>query len=135
MIKKIEHIAIAVDDAKESIDIFNKLLGFASYKSEKVTSEGVNTYFYQLGKTKIELLEAIDNKSPIKKFISKNGPGLHHIALKVDDIKFELKRLVDLGFEKIGNKKKGADEQLICFLHPKSTNGVLIELCQDLDKN
>ena len=128
---KVEHIGIAVADGEQSTDLFEKLLGTSHYKIEKVESEGVATYFYQIGNTKIELLKAISPTSPIAKFIDKKGQGMHHIAFLVEDIKSEIDRLTKLGFEVIGDVKKGADNKLICFLHPKTTNGVLIELCQE----
>ncbi len=131
MIKKIEHIGIAVENSKKSNEIFEKLFGTTSYKTELVESEGVKTYFYKLGESKIELLEATEEDSPIKKFINKRGQGMHHLALHVEDIHSELARLKNLGFETIGDIKKGADNKLICFLHPKCTGGVLIELCQE----
>ena len=131
MIKKIEHIGIAVENPQKSNEIFEKLFGETSYKSELIESEGVKTYFYQLGESKIELLEAVKENSPIKKFITKRGQGMHHIAFYVDDIHLELDRLTNLGFEPIGGVKEGADNKLICFIHPKTTGGVLIELCQE----
>ena len=134
MIKKIEHIGIAVENPQKSNEIFEKLFGETSYKSELVESEGVKTYFYQLGESKIELLEAVKENSPIKKFITKRGQGMHHIAFYVDDIHLEIDRLTNLGFEAIGEIKQGADNKLICFLHPKTTGGVLIELCQEQDQ-
>jgi methylmalonyl-CoA/ethylmalonyl-CoA epimerase len=133
MIKKIEHIGIAVENPKKSNEIFEKLFGETSYKTELVESEGVKTYFYKIGESKIELLEATKEDSPIKKFINKRGQGMHHLALHVEDIHAELARLTNLGFEAIGDIKKGADNKLICFFHPKSTGGVLIELCQEQD--
>ena len=133
MIKKIEHIGIAVENPEKSNEIFEKLFGKTSYKTELVESEGVKTYFYKIGESKIELLEATKEDSPIKKFINKKGQGMHHLALHVEDIHSELARLTSLGFEAIGNIKQGADNKLICFLHPKSTGGVLIELCQEQD--
>ena len=134
MIKKIEHIGIAVENPQKSNEIFEKLFGETSYKSELVESEGVKTYFYQLGESKIELLESVKENSSIEKFISKRGQGMHHIAFYVDDIHLELDRLANLGFEAIGEIKQGADNKLICFLHPKTTGGVLIELCQEQDQ-
>ena len=134
MITKIEHIGIAVKDAKKSNEIFEKLLGHASYKSELVESQGVKTYFYQVGESKIELLESTSDKSPINNYLQKRGEGMHHLALHVEDIFLELERLTNLGFETIGEVSKGADNKLICFLHPKSTSGVLIELCQELNQ-
>ena len=129
--KKIEHIGIAVANAESSIKLFNALFNKEPYKIEKVASEGVNTYFYEMGETKIELLEATKPESPIAKFISKQKEGIHHIAFHVDNIHDELDRLNKEGFQQIGEIKLGADDKLICFLHPKSTNGVLIELCQE----
>jgi methylmalonyl-CoA/ethylmalonyl-CoA epimerase len=134
LINKVEHIGIAVANAEQSNILFEKLLGHSNYKVEKVASEGVATYFYNLNGTKIELLEATDDNSPISKFIEKRKQGIHHLAFHVDDINSELDRLVALGFEKIGEVKKGADNKLICFLHPKTTNGVLVELCQEIDQ-
>ncbi len=133
MIKKIEHIGIAVENPEKSNEIFEKLFGKTSYKTELVESEGVKTYFYKIGESKLELLEATKEDSPIKKFINKRGQGMHHLALHVEDIHSELTRLTNLGFEAIGDIKQGADNKLICFLHPKSTGGVLIELCQEQD--
>jgi methylmalonyl-CoA/ethylmalonyl-CoA epimerase len=133
MIKKIEHIGIAVENPKKSNEIFEKLFGETSYKTELIESEGVKTYFYKIGESKIELLEATKEDSPIKKFINKRGQGMHHLALHVEDIHAELARLTNLGFEAIGDIKQGADNKLICFFHPKSTGGVLIELCQEQD--
>ncbi len=131
MINKIEHIGIAVKDIKISNTIFEKLLGESHYKIEDVESEGVKTSFFKAGNNKIELLEATHKDSPIAKFINQKGEGIHHIAFDVDDIKVEAKRLQSEGFVIINEKpKKGADNKLVVFLHPKSTNGVLIELCQ-----
>lgn len=134
MITKIEHIGIAVKDPKKSNEIFEKLLGHASFKSELIESQVVKTHFYQVGESKIELLEATSDKSPINKYLQKRGEGMHHLALHVDNIHLELERLTNLGFETIGEVSKGADNKLICFLHPKSTSGVLIELCQELNQ-
>ncbi|MCL7761811.1 methylmalonyl-CoA epimerase [Polaribacter sp. Z014] len=132
--KKIEHIGIAVKDLEKSNDLFASLFGKPHYKTEEVVSEGVKTSFFNSGPNKIELLEATNPESPIAKFIEKKGEGIHHIALAVLDIKAEIKRLEKEGFI-ILNKdpKKGADNKLVAFLHPKSTNGVLIELCQEID--
>jgi len=132
---KIEHIGIAVKDLKQSNKLFAALFGEPHYKVESVKSEGVNTSFFKSGPNKIELLEAVNPDSPIAKFIEKRGEGIHHIAFAVDDIEKELKRLEKEGFT-ILNKtpKKGADNKLVAFLHPKTTNGVLIELCQDIKK-
>lgn len=134
--KKIEHIGIAVKDLKVSNELFAKLLGVPHYKMERVESEGVNTSFFKTGPNKVELLEATNPESPIAKFIEKKGEGIHHIAFAVENLEEELKRLTNEGFI-ILNKtpKKGADNKLVAFLHPKSTNGVLIELCQDIDQN
>jgi methylmalonyl-CoA/ethylmalonyl-CoA epimerase len=133
MIKKIEHIGIAVKDINSSNDLFKKLFGKENYKMEVVESEGVSTSFFMLGETKIELLEAKTETSAIAKFIEKKGEGIHHIAYEVDDIYEEMKRLESEGFEVLNKEpKKGADNKLIFFLHPKSTNGVLVELCQEI---
>ncbi|MBL3656066.1 methylmalonyl-CoA epimerase [Fulvivirga sediminis] len=130
---KVEHIGIAVKNIKDSNDIFAKLFGQQPYKRESVASEKVSTSFFQLGDTKIELLEATDEDSPIAKFIAKRGEGIHHIAYKVENIEMEMKRLAEEGFTLLNEKpKKGADNKLVCFLHPKSTNGVLVELCQEI---
>ena len=132
MLKKIEHIGIAVNDLKASNALFESLLGVAHYKTEAVTSERVTTSFFDVGTHKIELLEAADPDSPIAKFIAKKGEGVHHIAFEVADIKAELARLKAEGFRLIHEKAiPGADNKEIAFLHPKSTNGVLIELCQE----
>ncbi|MFO0322159.1 MAG: methylmalonyl-CoA epimerase [Bacteroidota bacterium] len=133
MIKKIEHIGIAVKDIEVSNDLFKKLFGNAHYKTELVQSEGVSTSFFMIGETKIELLEAKTESSAIAKFIEKKGEGIHHIAYEVDDIYEEMKRLEGEGFEVLNKSPKlGADNKLIFFLHPKSTNGVLVELCQEI---
>ena len=130
---KIEHIGIAVKDLETSNKLFAALLGKAHYKIESVESEGVNTSFFQSGPNKIELLEATNPDSPIAKFIEKKGEGIHHIAFAVDDIEKEIKLLTDEGFQLINKTpKNGADNKLVVFLHPKSTNGVLIELCQEI---
>lgn len=134
---KIEHIGIAVKSLKNSNILFKKLLGVPHYKVEDVKSEGVSTSFFKVGDTKIELLEATKDDSPIAKFIEKKGEGIHHIAFDVDDIKAEIKRLKDEGFivlndPEVSGLKKGADNKLVAFLHPKSSNGVLIELCQEI---
>jgi methylmalonyl-CoA/ethylmalonyl-CoA epimerase len=133
MIKKIEHIGIAVKDIHNSNELFKKLFGQDHYKMEVVESEGVSTSFFMLGETKIELLEAKTETSAIAKFIEKKGEGIHHIAYEVDDIYNEMERLKLEGFEVLNQEpKKGADNKLIFFLHPKSTNGVLVELCQEI---
>ncbi len=129
---KIEHIGIAVKNIETSNELFEKLFGEPHYKTESVESEGVKTSFFKVGENKIELLEATNEDSPIAKFIEKKGEGIHHIAFDVDDIEKEIKRLKEEGFTILNNKpKKGADNKLVAFLHPKSTNGVLIELCQE----
>lgn len=130
---KIEHIGIAVKDLDASNRLFSKLFGKPHYKIEEVASEGVNTSFFQVGENKIELLEATIPDSPIAKFIEKKGEGIHHIAFDVTDIHAEIARLKDEGFIVLNEiPKKGADNKLVAFLHPKSTNGVLIELCQEI---
>ena len=130
--RKIEHIGIAVKSLESSNELFAKLFGAPHYKIEEVTSEGVNTSFFQVGPNKIELLEATRPESPIAKFIKKRGEGIHHIAYDVEDILAEMKRLEGEGFTLLNKEpKKGADNKLVCFLHPKTTDGVLIELCQD----
>ena len=132
---KIEHIGIAVKNLDESNELFTKLLGRENYKVEKVESEGVSTSFFSVGESKIELLEATNSESPIAKFLDKKGEGVHHIAIGVEDIESEIKRLEGEGFALIHKAAKaGADNKLIAFLHPKSTNGVLIELCMDAEK-
>lgn len=131
--KKIEHIGIAVKDLEASNALFTKLLGKVHYKIEAVESEGVKTSFFELGDSKIELLEATKPDSPIAKFIDKKGEGVHHIAFDVDDITAEIERLKGEGFTVLNDiPKKGADNKLVAFLHPKSTNGVLVELCQNI---
>jgi methylmalonyl-CoA/ethylmalonyl-CoA epimerase len=131
--RKIEHIGIAVKSLEVSNLVFEKLFGAPAYKSEEVTSEGVNTSFFMNGPNKIELLEATNPESPIAKFIEKKGEGIHHIAFDVEDIVSEIARLKAEGFIVLNEiPKKGADNKLVVFLHPKSTNGVLIELCQDI---
>jgi len=129
----IEHIGIAVKNLEFSNDLFTKLLGTAPYKQEGVESEGVMTSFFQTGQTKIELLEATNPDSPIVKFIEKKGEGIHHIAFEVTDILAEMERLKNEGFILLNDvPKKGADNKLVCFLHPKGTNSVLVELCQGI---
>jgi methylmalonyl-CoA/ethylmalonyl-CoA epimerase len=133
MFEKPEHIGIAVKDLAQANALFAKLLGKTHYKTEAVESENVNTSFFQVGETKIELLEATDPSSAIAKFIEKKGEGIHHIAFEVSDIRAEMQRLQNEGFQLLNQEpKRGADNKLICFLHPKSTSGVLIELCQEL---
>ena len=133
MLKKIEHIGIAVKDLEKSEKLFSSFINNLPYKRERVDSEGVITSFFNLGDDKIELLASIDDSSAIAKFLSKNKEGIHHIAFEVDDIYAEMERLRSEGFELINEiPKKGADNKLICFFHPKSTNGVLFELCQEI---
>ena len=131
--KKIEHIGIAVKDLDKSNELFAAIFGKPHYKVEEVESEGVKTSFFQVGSNKIELLEGTNENSPITKFIDKKGEGVHHIAFAVEDILSEVMRLKNEGFIVLNETpKKGADNKLVVFLHPKSTNGVLIELCQEI---
>ena len=133
MIKKVEHIGIAVKDISSSTTLFERLLGVKSYKTEKVLSEGVNTTFLRLSDQKIELLSSINKGSAIEKFLESKNEGIHHIALLVDSLESEINRLEDLGFQFISKApKEGADNKRIVFLHPKSTNGVLVELCEEI---
>ena len=133
--KKIEHIGIAVKNLETSNLLFTSLFGEKPYKKEIVESEGVATSFFQVGPNKIELLEGVSPDSPISKFIEKKGEGIHHIAFEVENIYSEIERLKKEGFTLIHKEpKKGADNKLIAFLHPKSSNGVLIELCQESEK-
>ena len=133
MIKKVEHIGIAVKDISSSTTLFERLLGVKSYKTEKVLSEGVNTTFLRLSDQKIELLSSINKGSAIEKFLESKNEGIHHIALLVDSLESEINRLEDLGFQFISKTpKEGADNKRIVFLHPKSTNGVLVELCEEI---
>jgi methylmalonyl-CoA/ethylmalonyl-CoA epimerase len=131
--RKIEHIGIAVKSLDNANDLFTKLFGQPHYKIEDVLTEGVKTSFFQVGPNKIELLEATNPDSPIAKFIEKKGEGIHHIAFEVEDIEAEIQRLKSEGFIVLNETpKKGADNKIVCFLHPKSTNGVLVELCQEV---
>jgi len=131
--KNIEHIGIAVKDLNKSCSIYEKLLGTACYKKENVASESVETAFFQIGANKIELLAATSEDSTIAKFLTKKGEGIHHIAFDVENIYSEMKRLKQEGFTLLSEEpKKGADNKLICFVHPKDTSGVLIELCQEI---
>ncbi len=133
--QKIEHIGIAVKELATSVPLFEKLLNSECYKTELVESEKVNTAFFKKGETKIELLESTDPDGVIAKFIDRKGEGLHHIAFDVADIKAEMKRLQGEGFVLLNEEPKpGADNKLVCFLHPKGTNGVLVELCQEINK-
>jgi methylmalonyl-CoA/ethylmalonyl-CoA epimerase len=135
MIRKVEHIGIAVKDLKESNALFMRLFGKEHYKIESVAGEKVETSFFMLGETKIELVQAsagANTNNAISKFIEKKGEGIHHIAYDVEDIRAEMKRLKEEGFELLNEEpKQGADNKLICFLHPRCTNGVLVELCQE----
>ena len=131
--KKIEHIGIAVSNLEEANNIYTEILGLEPYKKEVVDSEGVITSFFHTENMKIELLQGLDENNTISKFIKKRGEGIHHIAFSVEDIEKEIKRLKKLGFKIINETpKKGADNKLICFIHPKSTHHVLIELCQEI---
>lgn len=133
--RKIEHIGIAVKNLKEANALYARLLGTEPYKEEAVESEGVTTSFFQVGETKIELLEASKPDSPIAKFIEKRGEGIHHLAFDVADIKAEMQRLEGEGFQVLNPEPKpGADNKLVCFLHPKTSGGVLVELCQEKPK-
>ena len=130
--RKIEHIGIAVADLGKSNELFARLLGKSHFKTEVVDGEGVETSFFHVGETKLELLQAIKQDSPIAKFIDRKSEGVHHIAFDVEDIVAEMERLKDEGFEILNETPKlGADNKLVVFLHPRSTNGVLVELCQD----
>lgn len=130
---RVEHIGIAVKSLAASVPLFEKLLDTECYKTESVEREGVHTAFFRQGETKIELLEASNAESPISKFVEKKGEGMHHIAFEVNDIEAEMKRLESEGFTLLSSTPKtGADNKLVCFLHPKGTNGVLIELCQEI---
>ena len=130
--KKVEHIGIAVKSFASSVPLFEKLLNTDCYKTELVESENVNTAFFRTSETKIELLESTDPNGVIAKFIEKKGEGIHHIAFNVEDIHAEMKRLKEEGFLLLSETpKQGADNKLVCFLHPKSTGGILIELCME----
>jgi len=130
---KIEHIGIAVENLEASNQLFEKLLGVSHYKIEEVASEGVRTSFFKAGPNKIELLETTAAEGPIAKFLAKKGEGVHHIAFAVDDIVAEIKRLKAAGFKVLNEEpKKGADNKWVAFLHPKTSNGVLIELCEEI---
>tara|TARA_B100000767_G_scaffold41851_1_gene35562 strand:- start:590 stop:994 length:405 start_codon:yes stop_codon:yes gene_type:complete len=133
--RKIEHIGIAVHDIEASNKVFTKIFGKESYKSESVQSESVITSFFQVGESKIELVAATNQDSPIAKYLDKNREGMHHIAFDVQDIKSEMIRLQSEGIRTLNDlPKQGADNKLICFLHPKDTNGLLIELCQEIER-
>ena len=130
---KVEHIGIAVSSLKDAIPLYEKLLNTTCYKTEEVASENVSTAFFKKGETKIELLESTTEDGVIKKFIDKKGEGMHHIAFDVEDIYAEMERLKSEGFILLNETpKKGADNKLVCFLHPKGTRGVLVELCQEI---
>ncbi|HRG32506.1 MAG: methylmalonyl-CoA epimerase [Saprospiraceae bacterium] len=132
-LKKIEHLGIAVKNIAESNDLYANLLGVNPYKEEEVESEKVLTSFFKIGESKIELLQGLDDNSPITKFIEKRGEGIHHVAFEVDDIYAEMARLKAEGFILLNDQpKRGADNKLICFVHPKSSHGVLVELCQEI---
>jgi len=132
-VNKIDHIGIAVNSLTDANMLYERLLGTRAYKTEVVDSENVITQFFKIGESKIELLESRNANSPIAKFIAKIGEGIHHIAFHVDNIQTEMNRLKEEGFTLIDEKPKlGADNMLVCFIHPKTTNGVLIELCQDI---
>ena len=134
MIKKIEHLGIAVKDLNKSNELFKKLLGEESYKTEAVDSESVTTSFFKVGDQKIELLEASEPNSTIARFIEKRGEGMHHLAFHVENIDEEIERLEKEGFEFVSKiPTKGADNKMVVFLHPKTTNGVLVELCQEIE--
>ena len=136
IMKKVEHIGIAVKSLAEANKIYEKLLGKAPYKTEEVASEGVATSFFECGESKIELLEATNPDSAISKFIDKKGEGIHHIAFAVENIKQEMERLEKEGFVLLNkDPKRGADNKWVAFLHPKSANGVLVELCQEINNN
>src|SRR5258707_14477493 len=130
--EKLEHIGIAVKNLSDSIPLFEALLNTDCYKVERVESEAVKTAFFSVGTHKIELLESTDPKGIIARFIEKKGEGIHHIAFAVTDLESEIKRLVAAGFIVLNEKPRpGADNKLVCFLHPKNTNGVLVELCME----
>lgn len=132
MFLRIEHLGIAVKNIADANRLFTALLGSAPYKAESVEREKVTTSFFKVGESKVELLEATDPASPIARFIEKNGEGIHHVAFEVEDIRAVMHRLKEEGFQLLSEEpKEGADNKLICFLHPKSTNGVLVELCQE----
>lgn len=135
MLTNLEHIGIAVRDLAQSNELFAKLLNAPPYKAEVVEAEGVTTSFFRVNESKIELLEATRSDSPIANFIEKKGEGIHHLAFEVDDIRAEMQRLSAEGFTLLSDEpKRGADNKWVCFLHPKSTNGVLIELCQEMNE-
>ncbi len=133
MLTNLEHIGIAVKNLAASDALFAKLFNTLPYKHEEIASEGVTTSFFKINQSKIELLEATRDDSPIARFLEKKGEGIHHLAFEVDDIEAEMKRLQKEGFTLLNETPKpGADNKLVCFLHPKGTGGVLIELCQEI---
>ena len=135
MVKNVDHIGIAVKDASNANKLFASLLGKKHFKIEEVATEGVTTSFFQVGETKVELLEATNDESPIAKYIEKRGEGIHHIAFEVEDIYQSMQELKAKGFTLLSDQpKNGADNKLICFVHPKTVNGVLVELCQSIKK-
>jgi methylmalonyl-CoA/ethylmalonyl-CoA epimerase len=135
MFKNVEHIGIAVKDLAQAEDLYSRLFNIRPYKRETVAAESVSTSFFQINETKIELLEATDREGIIAKFIERKGEGFHHIAYEVDDILSEMDRLKNEGFTLLNEvPRKGADNKLVCFLHPKTTNGLLIELCQEISE-
>ena len=132
MFQKVEHVGVAVQDAEHAQALFTRLSGVSASKSEEVAREGVTTVFFQIGETQIELLEATKEESAIARFLSKKGEGIHHLAFLVDDIRAEMARVKAEGFQLLSEEPlAGADNKLICFLHPKSTLGILVELCQE----
>ncbi|NPA43231.1 MAG: methylmalonyl-CoA epimerase [Chlorobi bacterium] len=136
MTEKIEHIGIAVADLDRATELYTRLLGIPPYKTERVESEGVEVAFFRVGQSKIELLAPLHEASPIAKFLAKRGEGIHHVAFGVSDIRAELQRLKAEGFELLNeNPKPGADRKWVAFVHPKSAGGVLVELCQDREKD
>ena len=136
MIQRIEHIGLAVADLQKASELYSQLLGVAPYKQEEVATEQVKTTFFKTGDTKIELLESTSPEGAIAKFIAKRGEGIHHIAFEVEDIKAEMKRLKEAGFRLLSDEpKRGADNKWVCFIHPSSANGVLVELCQEQAQN
>lgn len=135
-LRKLEHIGIAVRDLEKATALYAKLLGTTHYKIEEVQSEQVRTSFFRTGETKIELLEPTSASSAIARFIEKRGPGVHHLAFDVADIRAEMRRLKDAGFELVSEQPgRGADNKLVCFVHPRSAHGVLIELCQEIEED
>lgn len=133
--KRIEHLGIAVKDLESANEVYSKIFQQGPYKTETVESESVSTSFFKIGESKIELLESTDENSAIARFIARKGEGIHHIAFEVEDIYAEMERMRSEGFVMLNEQpKKGADNKLVCFIHPKSANGVLIELCQEIKK-